>query len=89
MKGIIYKMYFGKWLYIGSTTDIKNRQKTHNYDYKTLLKDSKLYQVARENNVENIECELIEEIEINDIEDLRKKEEEYRINLDANLNEIA
>jgi hypothetical protein len=97
MKGIIYKICFGReaclgeteWLYVGSTIDkLYNRQGDHNYDYRT-GRNRKLYEKARENNIGKLECILLEEIEFQELEELRIKEEEYRVKLKANLNEIA
>ena len=88
MRGIIYKIEFNENLYVGSTIDLHKRQIKHNSDYRK-TKNYKLYEKAREYNIEEIELILLEEIEFEDIDELRIKEEEYRIKLNANLNEIA
>ncbi len=90
MKGIVYKIEFGEWLYIGSTTQTLNgRQLRHNYDYKIRNINYKLYEKARENNIENIKCILLKQVDFDDIIDLRREEEKYRIILKANLNKYA
>jgi hypothetical protein len=89
MRGIIYKIEFYENLYVGSTINLIKRQSKHNSNYKIGKLNIKLYETARENNIEKIECILLEEIEFDDIGELRKKEEEYRVKLNANLNEKA
>jgi hypothetical protein len=89
MKGVIYKIVITENdIYVGSTIYALNiRQNYHNYNYIIKQLNCKLYEKARENNIESLECILLEEIEFDDIEELRKKEEEYRLKLNANLNE--
>lgn len=90
MKGIVYEIKFNKNKYVGSTIlKLFQRQANHNYDYSSGRLNTKLYKTARENNIDKLELILIEEIEFEDIDELRKLEEEYRIKLNANLNENA
>jgi group I intron endonuclease len=64
-------------LYIGSTSrDINERFKEHKRDidkYPTF----KLYKAMKEYNADNFYILLIEELEVDDIKDLRRKEGQY------------
>ena len=84
MIGNIYKIEFNEYTYIGSTTNIKVRQYQHNID----LKNSNLllYKKARDCNISNIECILIEEVEVDSRLDLRKIEQNYINKYKSNLN---
>ena len=84
MIGNIYKIEFNEYTYIGSTTNIKDRQLIHNRRLKnnTIL----LYKTARECNIKKIECILIEEVEVEARLDLRKIEQNYINKYEPNLN---
>ena len=90
MKGYIYKIEFGEYIYVGSTIQkLCERQKDHNYNLRTEKIKYKLYEVAREKNIGEIECILLKQVEFEEVENLRKTEEEYRVKLNANLNVVA
>jgi hypothetical protein len=63
------------------------RQLQHNSNHKTERYDLKLYKIARENAIEKLECILVEQIEFEELDELRMKEEYYRVELNSNLNE--
>ena len=59
----IYKIQFGDYIYIGSTKDINRRQYEHTYELRKGRKDWPLYNLARENGINYIECVEIEQVE--------------------------
>ena len=81
--GFIYKIEVGEECYIGSTKNkyLCNRQRQHNYDLKK--SNSYLYEFCREHKIEKIICELLEEV---DNENIRIKEQEYIELLNPSLN---
>ncbi len=89
MRGFIYKIVITENdIYVGSTIDLYMREASHNSRYKS-NKDNKLYKTAIEKNIEKLKCELLEEIDFDKLEELKQKEEKYRLKLNANLNDIA
>ena len=84
MIGNIYKIEFNDYTYIGSTTNIKQRQWEHNFNLKN--NNILLYKKARECNISEFECILIEEVEVDSIADLRKIEQDYLNKYEPNLN---
>lgn len=77
MKGYIYKLYCKdepNVIYIGSTkSTLKQRLSGHKYDYKRGRGASSRSIIEKGNSV----IELLEEIEFENIKELRKKEREY------------
>ena len=84
MIGNIYKIEFNEYTYIGSTNNIKRRQWEHNRRLKN--NNYLLYKTARDCNISNIECILIEEVEVDSRLDLRKIEQNYINKYKSNLN---
>ena len=86
--GFIYKIVIGNDLYVGSTKKkyLCDRQRHHNYylnnpnskNYNTYL-----YKFCRTHNIEKIICELIEEVDNNELVLL---EQEYINMLEPSLN---
>lgn len=71
------KNYINNLLYIGSTSrDINERLKEHRRDIDK-YPNFKLYKAMKEFDVENFYVILIEELEVDDIKDLRRREGEY------------
>ena len=60
----IYKIEFDNYIYYGSTKQklLSQRQSRHNYNLKHNPKQ-KLYKIANENNIEKLNCILLEECE--------------------------
>jgi len=84
MEAVIYSITTKDGLYIGSTTNFKNRCYKHKYS----LKSGKLfllYENIRKNNGE-YKIEIILDLVCEDKTELRQIEEEYRISCKANLN---
>jgi hypothetical protein len=75
--GIIYKIEVAGEIYIGSTTQkISQRQGCHNYNLRNPHNkhyNYLLYRFCRENNIKNIKCKLIEEV---DNDNIKIKEQE-------------
>ena len=81
----VYKICFGNNIYVGSTINsLKKRKYGHTRGLKNLNSTKKLYRYIIDNNINDFDLELIEKI--NDIEQLKKREEYYRKLLNANLN---
>jgi hypothetical protein len=59
----IYKIQFKDYIYIGSTKDMTRRQYEHNYELRKGRKDWPVYNLARENGFNYIECVEIEQVE--------------------------
>jgi len=87
MKGIIYKIEINENnIYVGSTTQkLCKRQVNHNHDLKK-KSHRKLYKSCIENNITNIKCIWVADIEYDSNAELRKIEEDYRKSLNGNLN---
>lgn len=87
MKGQIYKIELNKNnIYIGSTTvKLCSRQSKHNYSLKK-HPHRKLYKTCIENNINYIKCIWVANVEYDSIAELRKIEEDYRKQLNGNLN---
>jgi len=87
-KGIIYKIEFGDYLYIGSTKQkyLSTRQGNHNFRLRENKRQNFLYKKCRELGIEKIECNFIKNFYYDTIEELVQEEEKYRIMLNANLN---
>ena len=85
-KCIIYKIWKDDDFYVGSTTDFTSRKASHKNQCKS--NNSKLYQMIRENGGwEQWEIIPLEEYtECQNKIQARIKEEEWRINLNSNLN---
>lgn len=65
----IYKIEFDEYIYIGSTVNMKCRQRQHNHalrQNKTIHHKSALYATARENGINCIEMIELEECSIDD-----------------------
>lgn len=65
----IYKIEFDEYIYIGSTKDMKERKRYHNYALrknKTIHHKSRLYTIAREKGKKELELIAIEECSIDD-----------------------
>ena len=85
MECVIYNIITKDGLYIGSTTNFKNRC----YRHKSNLKSGEIYYPVYENiraNNGHYKIEIIMELVCEDKTELRKIEEEYRILCGANLN---
>jgi len=73
--------------YIGSTIKkLFDRQAHHNIILRQNIRKNKLYEECREHNITEIICILLEELEIEDIKDIRKLEQEYITKLQPTLN---
>ena len=85
--GVIYKIEISENnIYVGSTTQMLcRRQAEHNRDLKKNLK-RKLYESCNENNIDKIKCIWVADVEYNSTAELRMIEEQYRKELNANLN---
>jgi hypothetical protein len=86
-KGTIYKIEINDSnIYVGATTQILcKRQAEHNYK-KHKLTERKLYKMCIENNIDVIKCIWVADVEYDSNAELRMKEEQYRKELNANLN---
>lgn len=89
IKGIIYKLYNKNdenIFYIGSSTQsLYNR--THEHKRKAKKGTTKLYNYIRDNEgIENFISEVIENVEVENIHELRKKEQDFIILLKPPLN---
>tara|TARA_R110000782_G_scaffold45394_1_gene100864 strand:- start:5664 stop:6062 length:399 start_codon:yes stop_codon:yes gene_type:complete len=81
----VYKICFDNNIYVGSTINsLKKRKYGHTRGLKNLNSTKKLYRYIIDNNINHFDLELIEKI--NDIEQLKIREEHYRKLLNANLN---
>lgn len=89
MKGIIYKIEMDEDnIYIGSTTQkLCVRQSNHNSNLKK-YPQRKLYKTFIENNITSIKCIWVADCEYNSNAELRKIEEDYRKELNGNLNSV-
>ena len=59
----IYKIEFDNYIYYGSTKQLLSiRQNRHNHNLRNNYKQ-KLYQIANKNNIEKLNCILLEECE--------------------------
>tara|TARA_R110002167_G_scaffold92964_1_gene249507 strand:- start:270 stop:725 length:456 start_codon:yes stop_codon:yes gene_type:complete len=85
--GLVYKIELNENdIYIGSTTKkLCKRQSGHNYALKT-KPNRKLYKLCIENNITNIKCVWVADVEYSSNAELRMIEEKYRTELNANLN---
>lgn len=91
MKGRIYKIVntISDDLYIGSTVQIlKNRFKAHKSNA-ILNKPGKLYEYMRSIGIDHFDIEIIEELDIDHISQLGKKEHTYYAILKPSLNMIS
>ena len=83
MKGVVYKVVYNDTIiYIGSTTNIKSRIYQHKYNCyneKTSAYNMKIYKYIRENDIDwdDITFETIEEVEMNNLTELKKLEGKY------------
>jgi len=84
MDGIIYKIEIGQELYIGSTTNLTERQKKHNCNIKTY--PNKLYQICRENNINNITLIELKKVKVENKKELLMIEQKYINELQPTLN---
>lgn len=90
--GIIYKIYNDEWCYIGSTMDLKRREREHKKccnNAKSKEYNCKKYKTIRENGGWiNFKMEIIQKFnyDITSVE-LRKKEQFYIQLLNPNMNE--
>jgi hypothetical protein len=87
--GLIYKIEVNKNdIYIGSTTQkLCARQNSHNICLKDINKNHrKLYKSCIENNINYIKCVWVADIKYDSIAELRMIEEQYRKDLNGNLN---
>ena len=90
-KGIIYKIEFGDYLYVGSTKSyyLSDRQSVHNDDLRKNKGKNRLINIkAKENGIDFLKCIFICNFYFDTIEELRQEEEKYRIMLNANLNMV-
>jgi len=89
MKGVIYKIELNKNnIYVGSTTaKLSKRQGDHNYSLKK-HPHRKLYKSCIENDINFIKCIWVADVEYDSIAELRKIEEDYRKQLNGNLNMV-
>ena len=87
--GVIYKIEINENdIYVGSTTQMLcKRQGQHNSDLKE-YQNRKLYKSCIENNIDKIKCIWIADVEYNSNAELRMVEEQYRTELNSNLNTI-
>ena len=87
MKYIIYRISIADFIYIGSTKDLKQRKIRHKCECQS--SDVKVYQMIRDNGGWD-KCEMvpIEEYECNNQLQARIREEQLRIQYQANMNSI-
>tara|TARA_R110001606_G_scaffold33243_1_gene99534 strand:+ start:154 stop:633 length:480 start_codon:yes stop_codon:yes gene_type:complete len=86
--GLIYTIKTDTGLYVGSTTNLKERRNAHNkclYNEDAKSYNLKLYQNIRENNYE-YNIEIFKMCPCNNNEELRIEEENIIKQLNANLN---
>jgi len=87
MKGIIYKIVIDDKVYVGSTKSrLSQRQSQHNYQLRKGC-NRQLYNHAREKGIEEIICVGLETFKYNELWELRKREEELRLQEQNSLNE--
>jgi hypothetical protein len=84
--GLIYKIVIGDNCYVGSTKNLKNRQRQHNCHLNNDTKTSPIYKFCREHNIEKIILQLIED-EVEE-EDLKIREQFYIDKLKPTLNSL-
>jgi hypothetical protein len=78
-----------KDLYVGHTTNFVQRKKQHKMACNNLYNKCKLYETIRNNGGwENWNMEIVNFFNCVDIYEARKKEQEYFLSLNANLNSI-
>lgn len=82
-----YRIKVGDHVYIGSTKCIENRSYKHNFDLHNQDKMTiRLYSVANELGIEELELEKLEEIEYGEVVEARKRELELMRIHNADLN---
>lgn len=82
-----YRIKVGDHVYIGSTKHIENRSYKHNFDLHNQQKLTiRLYAVANELGIDELELEKLEEIEFGDLVEARKRELELMRIHKADLN---
>ncbi len=87
MIGTVYKIEVGEDIYIGSTiSKLYIRQREHNNCLKRYVRKSKLYEECRKNNIIKIISIPLQQIEIENIEEIRLLEQEYMDKLQPSLN---
>jgi group I intron endonuclease len=89
--GIIYKIYNDEWCYIGSTLDLKKREREHKCrcnNEKCNEYNYQLYQTIRDNGGwDNFKMEIVQKFNYNITKvELRKKEQFYINLLNPNMN---
>ena len=90
MSGVIYKIVTGNEVYVGSTTDFKNRKRQHRcciYNENSKHYNNKLYKTIRANDGE-WELTIYDDNLSISKKELRIREEELRVLLGATLNEM-
>ena len=93
-KTVIYKIVCKDetvdYLYVGSTTDLKRRKREHKSSCNNInckKYNQKNYKEIRDHNgFENFEIIKIEDYPCDNIRQAEKREEEFRINLNADMN---
>jgi len=82
-----YRIKVGDHVYIGSTQDIENRSYKHNRDLHNQDKMTiRLYSVANELGIDELELEKLEEIEYGEVVEARKRELQLMRQHNADLN---
>tara|TARA_R110000803_G_scaffold148785_2_gene214250 strand:+ start:21 stop:521 length:501 start_codon:yes stop_codon:yes gene_type:complete len=90
MEGFIYKVEVNQSCYVGSTFQrLSQRAASHNREIRN-NNQSKFYNFLRENNIKKVNCELLERINIENIEnkmnEMFLKEQEWIDKIDPTLN---
>jgi hypothetical protein len=89
-KTIIYKILCNNYIYVGNTTNYTNRKNAHknNCDNNTKDSNAKVYQMIRANGGwKNCQMIPIELFPCNSSIEARIREEEWRIKLEAEMND--
>ena len=86
MKGFIYRIIVKDKEYIGCTKNPVSRMYRHNAVLRMGHRDAPLYKYARECDISHLECDILEEVDVEDIFELRKIEQEYIDGMECKLN---
>jgi len=86
MKGFIYRIIVKDREYVGCTKDPVSRMCRHNAVFRIGERDAPLYKYARECGYTHLECDILEEVEVKDIFELRQIEQDYIDGMECKLN---
>tara|TARA_R110000782_G_C14557904_1_gene385845 strand:- start:32 stop:556 length:525 start_codon:yes stop_codon:yes gene_type:complete len=87
--GVIYKIEISENdIYVGSTTQILCKRQSNHNSYLKKYPKRKLYKSCIENDIDKIKCIWVADVSYNSNEELRMVEEQYRKELNGNLNMV-